>query len=63
MQIANIIPPEPGMHVLYFVFTNANPGAFLNSGNIVSTSDPAQNVVVTAVYDPISGDYYIGPIS
>ncbi len=62
-QIATIVPPEPGMHVLYFIFTNANPGAFLNSGNIESTSDPAQNMVVTLVYDPVSAMYYVGPIS
>lgn len=58
-QVANITPPVTGTHLLALVFTNANPGAFLNSGNINSTKDPAQNELVLLVYDPISGDYFV----
>jgi hypothetical protein len=59
VQVANITPPINGTHLLALVFTDANPGAFLNSGNIVSTKDPAQNELVLVCYDPLSGDYYV----
>lgn len=59
-QIANITPPIEGGHCLIaLVFTNANPGAFLNSGNIESTKDPAQNELVLLVWDPISSQWYV----
>lgn len=59
-QVANITPPIEGGHTLIaLVFTDANPGAFLNSGNIESTKDPAQNELILAVWDPISSQWYI----
>lgn len=59
VQVANITPPMPGAHLLALVFTNANPSAFLSSGNIQSTKDPAQNELVLLMYDPVSRKYYV----
>lgn len=59
-QIANITPPnEGGCCMVALVFTNANPGAFLNSGNIQATKDPAQNECVLLVYDPLTAKWYV----
>ena len=58
-QVATITPPVTGSHMLALVFTNANPGAFLNSGNIEGTKDPAQYECVLLVYDPITAQYYL----
>ena len=59
VQIANITPPVSGSCMIALVFTNANPGAFLNTGNIESTKDPAQNELVLMVYDPITAQWYV----
>ncbi len=63
VQIATITPPITGMHVLYFIFTNANPGAFTGAGNVQGTYDPQQNVVTTLVYDPNTAKYYTGAVT
>lgn len=59
VQVADIVPPMPGCHMLALVFTNANPGAFTGAGNVHSTKDPAQYECVLLVYDPSSAEYYI----
>jgi hypothetical protein len=63
VAIANVTPPVAGMHVLYFIFTNANPSAFTGAGNVTGTYDPQQNVVTTLVYDPVTKKYFTGAIS
>lgn len=61
-QIANITPPiDGGVCMIALVFTNANPGAFLDSGNIESTRDPAQNALILMVYNPIASQWYVLP--
>jgi hypothetical protein len=45
--------------LIALVFTNANPGAFLNTGNIESTKDPAQNELVLLAYDPVTAMWYV----
>ena len=45
-----------------FVFTNASPGVFLTSGNVVTAIVPIQNEPVLLEYDPSSGNYYGGAI-
>ena len=62
-QIANITAPVTGSHVLIFIFTNAAPGVFLTSGNVVTAIAPVQNEPVILVYDPISGNYYGGAVT
>lgn len=57
-QVANITPPTSGSCLIGLIFTDANPGAFLDSGNIESTRDPAQNVLVLLAYDPVSAMWY-----
>lgn len=59
-QVATITPPIPGgLTLIALVFTDANPGAFLNSGNIESTKDPAQNELVLLCWDPVSAQWYV----
>lgn len=59
-QVATITPPiSGGLTLIALVFTNANPGAFLNSGNIESTKDPAQNELVLLCWDPVSAQWYV----
>lgn len=58
-QIANITPPVDGLCLIGLVFTNANPGAFLNSGNIEGTKDPAQNELVLMCWDPSTAQWYL----
>lgn len=57
-QIETITPPMPGFHVLYLLFTNAAPGTFLTTGNILTAVVPTQNIPCTLWYDPIQGKYY-----
>lgn len=58
-QVANITPPVTGSCLICLIFTNANPGAFLNSGNIQATKDPAQNEAVLLAYDPATAKWYV----
>lgn len=58
-QVENITPPTSGSCLIGLVFTNANPGAFLNTGNIQATKDPAQNELVLLAYDPVSAKWYV----
>ena len=58
VQVANITPPVSGHCLIALVFTDANPGAFLDSGNIASTKDPADNELVLLCYDPLSRKWY-----
>ena len=59
VQVADITPPVTGSHMLAFVFTDANPGAFTGAGNVHSTKDPAQYECVLLVYDPSTAEYYV----
>ncbi len=55
-----INPPVTGSHSLIFIFTAATPTINVTTGNIVKAVTPTQNSPVLAVYDPISGNYYLG---
>lgn len=57
VQVANVTPPLDGQHMLVLVFTNASPGVFLTSGNIVKAFTPVINVPVLMFYDPALGKY------
>jgi len=59
VQVANITPPNAGgVCMICLIFTNANPGAFLNTGNIQATKDPAQNEAVLLVWNPLTEKWY-----
>ena len=58
-QVETITPPVSGSCLIGLIFTNANPGAFLNTGNIEATKDPAQNELVLLAYDPVSAQWYV----
>lgn len=59
VQVATITPPTSGSCLIGLIFTDANPGAFLDSGNIESTEDPDQNELVLLAYDPVSSMWYV----
>ncbi len=40
-------------------FTDANPTAFLTSGNIMTAYDPQQNRPVDLCYDPVSKKWWV----
>lgn len=63
VQLENITPPVTGAHLLVLVFTDASPGAFLTTGNIVTAIQPIQNEPVFLVWDPNSGNYYGGAVT
>lgn len=54
VQLTTINPPTTGMSMICLIFTNPSPGAFLTTGNIKTALQPAQNVPVLLIYDPIS---------
>lgn len=58
VQIETITPPIEGTHVLVLVFTNAAPGTFLTSGNVLNAIVPTQNVPTVLIYDPNQKKYY-----
>lgn len=57
VQVATITPPVSGFHQLFFVFTNAAPGALLTSGNIQTAYTPIQNRPFFMLYDPTLAKY------
>ena len=58
VQIENITPPALGAHMLILIFTNAAPGTFLTTGNILNAVVPTQDLPTFLVYDPIQQKYY-----
>jgi len=57
VQVATITPPMPGFHILWFMFTNAAPGALLVTGNILTAYTPITNRPFAMLYDPSTGKY------
>ena len=58
-DVATITPPVSGQHMLCLIFTNANPGSLLTTGNVlVASTTVAQNVPVLMFYDPAQAKYY-----
>lgn len=57
-QVATITPPVSGYHELVLIFTDANPGALLTSGNIKTAYTPLQNKSFSLHYNPLDGKYW-----
>lgn len=57
-QVGTITAPLDGYHELVFIFTDANPGALLTSGNIKTAYTPLQNKSFSLHYNPIDGKYW-----
>lgn len=57
-QVATVTPPESGFHILWLCFTDANPGAFLTTGNIKTAYTPIQNRPIAMLYDPSTAKYW-----
>lgn len=62
-QLTTITPPVTGPHMLAMIFTDANPGAFLTTGNIKTAYTPIQNRVVLLFYVPAENKYYVMAVS
>jgi hypothetical protein len=58
-QVGNITPPLAGHHELVLIFTDANPGAFVTTGNIKSAYTPIQNRAILLEYDPVTAKYWV----
>jgi hypothetical protein len=58
VQVATITPPVTGYHELVLIFTDANPGALLTSGNIKTAYTPLQNKSFSLHYDPSTAKYW-----
>ena len=62
-QVATITPPTNGYCEVVLCFTNASPGAFATSGNILTGYQPIQNRPVTLYYDPSSVKWYVATVT
>jgi len=57
VQVANITPPVSGTVALLFMFTDANPGALLTTGNILTAYTPIQNRPFWMVWNPLTNKW------
>jgi hypothetical protein len=63
VQVANITPPTTGYCELVLCFTNAAPGLFLTTGNILTAYQPIQNRPVTVYYDKPTNKWYVQTVA
>lgn len=63
VQLKTVTPPMPGYHQLVLCFTNAAPGAFLTTGNLMTAYQPVQNRPVTLHYIPQEAKYYVETVA
>ena len=61
-QVATITPPTNGYCELVLCFTNASPGAFATSGNILTAYQPVVNRPILLCYDPSSVKWYVAAV-
>src|SRR3982750_3067268 len=63
-DVATVTPPVTGHHELILVFTNANPGDLLTTGNLIlGLTTILTSCPVALQYDPNQAKYFIGPFS
>jgi hypothetical protein len=58
-QVATIVPPVTGYCELTLCFTDANPGAFVTTGNIKTAYTPIQNRPIDLCFDPPSNKWWV----
>lgn len=63
VSLETIVPPVSGYHSLVLVFTDAAPGAFVTTGNLITAYQPVQNRPVTLHYDPVTEKYYVETVT
>jgi hypothetical protein len=63
VQVETITPPVSGQHMLVLIFTDANPGTMLTTGNINNAVIPTQNLPTLMFYDPATGKYTGGTMN
>ncbi len=61
-QLATVTPPLSGYHQVVLCFTDANPGAFLTTGNIKTAYTPIQNRPITLHFDPQTAKYWVAAV-
>lgn len=59
VQVGVITPPVTGYCELTLIFTDANPGAFVTTGNIKTAYTPIQNRPIDICYDPSSNKWWV----
>lgn len=57
VQVGTIVPPVTGLVALLLMFTDANPGALLTSGNILTAYTPIQNRPFWIVWNPLTNKW------
>lgn len=58
-QLETITPPSSGYAEITLVFTNAAPGLFLTTGNILTAYQPIQNRPIDLCYDKPTAKWYV----
>lgn len=59
VQLATITPPTSGYCEITLCFTDANPGAFVTTGNIKTAYTPITNRPIDLVYDYVSAKWWV----
>lgn len=62
VQVATVTPPQDGYHEIVLVFTNAAPGLFLTSGNLITAYQPIQNRPIMLFFDPTTAKYWVNAV-
>jgi len=62
-QLENITSPTTGYGEIVLMFTNAAPGVFLTTGNILTAYQPIQNRPVTLYYVQQTGKWYVQTVA
>lgn len=59
VQLETITPYTSGYQEITLCFTDANPGAFVTTGNIKTAYTPIQNRPIDLCYDPSSNKWWV----
>jgi len=59
VQLETITPFTSGYQEITLCFTDANPGAFVTTGNIQIAYTPIQNRPIDLCYDPSSAKWWV----
>lgn len=62
-QVETITPPTSGYCEVVLIFSDAAPGAFVTTGNILTAYQPIQNRPVTLYYDRVSAKWYVATVA
>jgi hypothetical protein len=63
VQLETITPPVSGYCELTLVFTDAAPGLFLTTGNILTAYQPVQNRPIKLFYNKPTNKWYVQAVA